>query len=132
MSVYNDKQRAEHKAKLKQEQEAELKKVETKAKYKNITEIKTLDELLEYYYVVPKIITYEEYEGLNIKDVLEQVTLKTRGKTNINLVKRGKKHKKLTKEQEQEIRQSNLSNAKLSKIYGVSSTTIFRIKHKEE
>ena len=42
------------------------------------------------------------------------------------------KNKKLTKEQEQDIRKSNLSNAKLSKIYDVSTTTIFRIKHQQE
>ena len=127
MSVYNDKQREEiKKAKLKQEQEA------TETKPKSIYDIKTIDELLEYYYLIPKVIEYEEYKGLKIKDVLEQITLKTRGKTNINLVRRGKKHKKLTEEQEKEIRQSNLSNAKLSKIYDVSTTTIFRIKHKEE
>ena len=106
--------------------------VEPKAKTKSIYDLKTIDELLEYYYLIPKIVEIDNYKDLNIRDVLEQITLKTRKPTNLNIVKRGKKHKKLTKEQEKEIRQSNLSNAKLSKIYNVSTTTIFRIKHKEE
>ena len=130
MSVYNDKQREEiKKAKLKQEQyEAEL-KGKNSGRYKNITEIKTLDELLEYYYIIPKIVSYEEYEGLNIREVLEQVTLKTRKPTNINLVRRGKRKKRISEEEQELIRNSKKTNAELSKIYNVSASTISNIKN---
>lgn len=132
MSVYSNKEREEkRKAKLKQEQEVKLKqieRVEPKAKTKSIYDLKTFDELLEYYYVIPKCVIFDE----DVQKAIKIACIKSREKTNINLVRRGKKNKKLTKKQEQEIRNSNLSNAKLSKIYNVSTTTIFRVKHSQE
>lgn len=124
MSVYSDKEREEkRKAKLKQEQEA------TEPKIKNIYDIKTIDELLKYYYVVPKSITYDNYKDLNIRDVLEQITLKVRGKTNLNIVKRGRMRKKLNEKQIEEIKASNKTNAELGKIYNVSASTISAVKN---
>lgn len=96
---------------------------------KKIEDIKTFDELLEYYYVIPKSIIYENYRDLNIKDVLEQVTLKSKKSININLVKRGKRKKRISSEKQEEIRQSNKTNAELSKIFGVSASTISNIKN---
>lgn len=107
--------------------EAELTKA-PEPKAKSIYNLKTFDELLEYYYVIPKCVIFDE----DVQKAIKIACIKSREKTNINLVRRGKKHKKLTKEQEKEIRQSNLSNAKLSKIYDVSTTTIFRVKHSQE
>ena len=125
MSVYNDKERkAKQEAKLKQ-----IERVEPKAKTKSIYDLKTFDELLEYYYVIPKVVEYEEYKGLNIKDVLEQITLKSRKPTNINLVKRGRMKKKLNEKQIEEIKQSNKTNAELGKIYNVSPSTISAVKN---
>lgn len=107
----------------KQEQEA------TEPKIKNIYEIKTFDELLEYYYVIPKIIEIDNYKGLDIKELLEQITLKTRKPTNLNIVKRGRMKKKLTEKQIEEIKQSNKTNAELGKIYNVSASTISAVKN---
>ena len=122
MSVYNDKQREEiKKAKLKQEQEA--------TEPKSIYDIKTIDELLEYYYLIPKIVEIDNYKDLNIRDVLEQITLKTRGKTNLNIVRRGRMKKKLNEKQIEEIKQSNKTNAELGKIYNVSASTISAVKN---
>ena len=94
MSVYNDKQREE---KRKQEQEA------PEPKAKSIYNLKTFDELLEYYYVIPKIVQIDDYGNLNIKELLEQITLKTRGKTNLNIVRLGRMKKKLNEKQIEEI-----------------------------
>ena len=122
MSVYNDKQREEiKKAKLKQEQEA--------TEPKSIYDIKTIDELLEYYYLIPKIVEIDNYKGLDIKELLEQITLKTRKPTNINLVRRGRMKKKLTEKQIEEIKASNKTNAELGKIYNVSASTISAVKN---
>lgn len=122
MSVYNDKQREEiKKAKLKQEQEA--------TEPKSIYDIKTIDELLEYYYLIPKIVEIDNYKDLNIRDVLEQITLKTRKPTNLNIVKRGRMRKKLNEKQIEEIKQSNKTNAELGKIYNVSASTISAVKN---
>ena len=120
MSVYSDKQREE---KRKQEQET------TEPKIKNIYDIKTFDELLEYYYLIPKIIEIDNYKGLDIKELLEQITLKTRKPTNLNIVKRGRMKKKLNEKQIEEIKQSNKTNAELGKIYNVSPSTISAVKN---
>ena len=120
MSVYSDKQREE---KRKQEQET------TEPKIKNIYDIKTFDELLEYYYLIPKIIEIDNYKGLDIKELLEQITLKTRKPTNLNIVKRGRMRKKLNEKQIEEIKQSNKTNAELGKIYNVSASTISAVKN---
>lgn len=126
MSVYNDKQREEiKKAKLKQEQEA----TETTKKAKSIYDIKTIDELLEYYYLIPRVIEIDNYKGLDIKELLEQITLKTKEKTNINLVKRGKRKKRISEEEQELIRNSKKTNEELSKIYNVSASTISNIKN---
>lgn len=92
---------------------------------KDINDITTFKELKENYYIIPK----NKYDNEIVK-ILDDLEIKK--DYDVNLVKRGKKNKKLTKEQEQDIRKSNLSNAKLSKIYDVSTTTIFRIKHQQE
>lgn len=88
-------------------------------------DIKTLDELMEYYYVIPKETILDD----NIRDVLEDVTLKAKEKTNINLVRRGKREKLLTEQQVKEIKQSNKTNAELGKIYNVSPSTISAVKN---
>ena len=107
----------------KQEQEA------TEPKIKNIYDIKTFDELLEYYYLIPKIIEIDNYKGLDIKELLEQITLKTRKPTNLNIVKRGKRKKRISEEQQELIRNSKKTNEELSKIYNVSPSTISNIKN---
>ena len=88
-------------------------------------DIKTLDELMEYYFVIPKETILDD----NIRDVLEDVTLKAKEKTNINLVRRGKREKLLTEQQVKEIKQSNKTNAELGKIYNVSPSTISAVKN---
>ena len=93
--------------------------------HKLIDDIKTLDELMEYYYVIPKETILDD----NIRDVLEDVTLKAKEKTNINLVRRGKREKLLTEQQVKEIKQSNKTNAELGKIYNVSPSTISAVKN---
>ena len=93
--------------------------------HKLIDDIKTLDELMEYYYIISKATILDD----NIRDVLEQITLKVRGKTNINLVKRGRMKKKLNEKQIEEIKASNKTNAELGKIYNVSASTISNIKN---
>ncbi|MCI7442933.1 MAG: hypothetical protein MSA89_07580 [Clostridium sp.] len=98
------------------EQEAELKKIE---------ELKTLDDLLNKYYVIPKVIKLSN----NIIKVLEAECIKTKSRTNINLVKRGKRKKRISSEQQELIRNSNKTNEELSKIYNVSPSTISNIKN---
>ena len=100
----------------KQEQEAELKKIE---------ELKTLDDLLNKYYVIPKSIKLSN----NIIEVLEVECIKAKEKTNINLVKRGKRKKRISDEQQELIRNSKKTNEELSKIYNVSASTISNIKN---
>ena len=91
---------------------------------KEIEEIKTFRELKRNYYIIPK----NKYDNEIVK-ILDDLEIKK--DYDINLVRRGKKNKKLTKEQIEEIRNSKLSNAKLSKIYNVGATTIFRIKNNQ-
>ena len=88
-------------------------------------DIKTLDELMEYYYIISKATILDD----NIRDVLEDVTLKAKEKTNINLVRRGKRKKRISEEQQEEIRRSKKTNEELSKVYNVSPSTISNIKN---
>ena len=100
----------------KQEQEAELKKID---------ELKTLDDLLNKYYVIPKVNNISN----NIIKVLEAECIKAKEKTNINLVKRGKRKKRISEEEQELIRNSKKTNEELSKIYNVSASTISNIKN---
>ena len=69
---------------------------------KDINDITTFKELKENYYIIPK----NKYDN-DIVKILDDLELKN--DYDVNLVKRGKKNKKLTKEQEQDIRKSNLT-----------------------
>ena len=133
MSIFkSDKERKEFyttRDKKEDNSVVEPKATEPTKKAKSIYDIKTIDELLEYYYVIPKIVQIDNYKDLNIRDVLEQITLKVRGKTNINLVKRGKRKKRISEEQQELIRNSKKTNEELSKIYNVSPSTISNIKN---
>ena len=100
-------------------------KEEPKAELKKIEELKTLDELLNKYYVIPKVNNISN----NIIKVLEAECIKAKGKTNINLVKRGKRKKRISDEQQELIRNSKKTNEELSKIYNVSASTISNIKN---
>ena len=93
--------------------------------HKLIDDIKTLDELMEYYYIISKATILDD----NIRDELEDVTLKAKEKTNINLVRRGKRKKRISEEQQEEIRRSKKTNEELSKVYNVSPSTISNIKN---
>lgn len=91
---------------------------------KDINDITTFKELKENYYIIPK----SKYDN-DIVEILEGLEIKN--DYDVNLVKRGRKNKKLTQEQIQEILNSNLSNAKLGELYNVGATTIFRIKNNQ-
>ncbi len=91
----------------------------------SIYDIKTFDELLKKYYVIPRSMILDD----NIKKVLETTCIKSNKKTNINLVRRGRMKKKLTDVQIQEIQSSKKTNAELGKLYGVSASTISSVKN---
>lgn len=137
MSLMSDEQRKEFFENRENKKEdktegrpnAELKTTDEPIDQKSIYDIKTIDELLEYYYIIPKVIEIDNYKDLDIKELLEQITLKVRGKTNLNIVKRGRMKKKLNKKQIEEIKASNKTNAELGKIYGVSPSTISAVKN---
>ena len=133
MSIFkDDKERKEFyttRDKKEDNSVVEPKATEPTKKAKDIYDLKTFDELLEYYYLIPKVIEIDNYKGLDIKELLEQITLKTKEKTNINLVKRGKRKKRISDEQQELIRNSKKTNEELSKIYNVSASTISNIKN---
>ena len=87
--------------------------------------MKTLDDLLNKYYVIPKVNNISN----NIIKVLEAECIKAKEKTNINLVKRGKRKKRISEEEQELIRNSKKTNEELSKIYNVSASTISNIKN---
>lgn len=94
---------------------------------KKIEDIKTLRELIENYYLISKDIELDN----DLLSWLEENNQLIEDKilNSINLVKRGRMKKKLTKEQIQEIKQSNKTNAELGKIYNVSASTISAVKN---
>lgn len=94
---------------------------------KKIEDIKTLKELIENYYLISKDIELDN----DLLSWLEENNQRIEDKilNSINLVKRGRMKKKLTKEQIQEIKQSNKTNAELGKIYNVSASTISAVKN---
>lgn len=94
---------------------------------KKIEDIKTLRELIENYYLISKDIELDN----DLLSWLEENNQRIEDKilNSINLVKRGRMKKKLTKEQIQEIKQSNKTNAELGKIYNVSASTISAVKN---
>ena len=87
----------------------------------NIEKIKSLKQLADEYYIIPKDEEFIKENNIDIdKDILD----------NTYLVKRGIKNKKLTDEQMQEIKNSKETNRALSKKYNVSASTICNVRNK--
>ena len=94
---------------------------------------KTLKQMVDRYYIIPRepigySFTEDEKAFLQSKALFPSATEVKEGK-NGYIVFRGKKPKKLTEQQIQEIQENNLSQRQLAKIYKVSPATINRVKN---
>ena len=90
----------------------------------------TLKQFFDRFYVIPKNGEYTsgQIEFLKQKAIYPANDKVREGKDGY-LIFRGRKKKILTEEQCKEIRKSNLTQMKLSEIYGVSVGTINKVKN---